>query len=42
MLKAGDYVTTGSHTGLVIASPGAPVVARFSGIGETQLTLAAA
>jgi 2-keto-4-pentenoate hydratase len=42
MLKAGDYVTTGTHTGLVIAPPGVPVVARFAGIGESQLTLAAA
>jgi len=42
MLKAGDYVTTGSHTGLVIATPGTPVVARLAFIGESQLTLAAA
>ena len=41
-LKAGDYVTTGTHTGLVVAAPGAPVVARFAGIGEAQLVLAAA
>jgi 2-keto-4-pentenoate hydratase len=42
MLKAGDFVTTGTHTGLVIAPPGVPVVARFAGIGESQLILAAA
>jgi len=42
MLKAGDFVTTGTHTGLSIAPPRAPVIARFTGLGEAQLTLVAA
>jgi 2-keto-4-pentenoate hydratase len=42
MLKAGDFVTTGTHTGLSIAPLRAPVVARFGGLGEAQLTLVGA
>ena len=38
-LKAGDFITTGSHTGLHIAPLRAPVIARFAGLGESQLTL---
>jgi 2-keto-4-pentenoate hydratase len=41
-LKAGDIVTTGSHTGITIAPPGARVIARFDGLGEAELSLAAA
>jgi 2-keto-4-pentenoate hydratase len=41
-LKAGDIVTTGSHTGVTIAPLGAVVTARFAGLGEATLTLAAA
>jgi 2-keto-4-pentenoate hydratase len=40
-LAAGDIVTTGSHTGLVFAKPGATATVRFAGIGEASLTLAA-
>jgi 2-keto-4-pentenoate hydratase len=40
-LRAGDFVTTGSHTGLVTAPLRAAVVARFAEIGESQLTLVA-
>jgi len=40
-LKAGDIVTTGSHTGLTIAPPCARVVAVFAGLGEAVLSLAA-
>lgn len=40
-LRAGDIVTTGSHTGLVIAPAGSLVTARFDGLGEAELTLAA-
>ncbi len=36
-LAEGDIVTTGSHTGLVFAEPGAVVTARFSGLGEATL-----
>jgi 2-keto-4-pentenoate hydratase len=39
-LAAGQIVTTGSHTGLVIAPPGARVTARFAGLGEASLSLA--
>jgi 2-keto-4-pentenoate hydratase len=39
MLKAGDLITTGSHTGIQIAPPGEPVRARFARLGEAQLTL---
>jgi len=42
MLRQGDFVTTGSHTGLVLAPLRAPVIARFAGIGEATLTLVAA
>lgn len=38
-LRIGDFVTTGSHTGLVTAPLRAAVVARFAAIGESQLTL---
>jgi 2-keto-4-pentenoate hydratase len=40
-LRAGDFVTTGSHTGFVSAPLRAAVVARFAAIGESQLTLVA-
>jgi 2-keto-4-pentenoate hydratase len=36
-LKKGDIVTTGSHTGMYDAPPGAHVTARFEGIGEASL-----
>ncbi|MGH7013353.1 MAG: 2-keto-4-pentenoate hydratase [Stellaceae bacterium] len=38
-LLAGTFITTGSHTGLCIAPLRAPVIARFAGLGEAQLTL---
>ena len=38
-VRSGDFVTTGSHTGLVTAPLHATVVARFAAIGESQLTL---
>jgi 2-keto-4-pentenoate hydratase len=40
-LAAGDIVTTGTHTGLLFAKPGATASVRFAGIGEASLTLAA-
>ncbi|MGO8918623.1 MAG: 2-keto-4-pentenoate hydratase [Stellaceae bacterium] len=40
-LAAGDIVTTGTHTGLVFATPGATASVRFPGIGEASLTLTA-
>jgi 2-keto-4-pentenoate hydratase len=40
-LAAGDIVTTGSHTGLVFAPPGAEVTAEFAGIGKVTLVFAA-
>jgi 2-keto-4-pentenoate hydratase len=40
-LAAGDIVTTGTHTGLVFATPGATARVRFAGIGEASLTLTA-
>lgn len=40
-LAAGDMVTTGTHTGLVFATAGASIVARFPGIGEARLALTA-
>jgi 2-keto-4-pentenoate hydratase len=39
-LAAGDIVTTGTHTGLVFAAPGATATVRFRGLGEASLTLA--
>jgi len=41
-LLAGTFITTGSHTGLCIAPLRAPVIARFTGLGEAQLTLVGA
>ncbi|HYL49987.1 MAG TPA: 2-keto-4-pentenoate hydratase [Stellaceae bacterium] len=41
-LTAGTFITTGSHTGLCIAPLRAPVIARFTGLGEAQLTLVGA
>ena len=41
-LRKGQIVTTGSHTGITIAPPGARITARFEGLGEAVLTLAAA
>lgn len=41
-LRKGDVVTTGSHTGLTIAPPGARVIARFDGLGEAELGLTVA
>lgn len=38
-IAAGDIVTTGTHTGLVFAAPGAAVTVRFAGLGEATLTL---
>jgi 2-keto-4-pentenoate hydratase len=40
-LRQGDIVTTGSHTGVTVAPAGARVVARFEGLGEAQMQLAA-
>jgi 2-keto-4-pentenoate hydratase len=40
-IAAGDIVTTGTHTGLVFAAPGARVTVRFAGVGEATLTLGA-
>lgn len=40
-LKRGDIVTTGSHTGMLDAPPGAEVVARFENIGEARLSFVA-
>jgi len=41
-LRKGDIVTTGSHTGVTVAPLGARVTARFEGLGEAVLALAAA
>jgi len=41
-LAAGDIVTTGSHTGLIFANPGARVAARVAEIGEVNLDLSEA
>jgi len=41
-LAAGDIVTTGSHTGLVFAAPGATATVEFAGLGAATVTLAAA
>ena len=38
-IKAGDIVTTGSHTGLVFAGQDSRVVARVAGLGEANLIL---
>ena len=38
-LKAGDIVTTGSHTGLVFAGHDSRVAARVAGLGEANLIL---
>ena len=39
-LKAGMIITTGSHTGMLDAAPGATVTARLEGIGEATLQFA--
>jgi 2-keto-4-pentenoate hydratase len=39
-LKAGMIITTGSHTGMLDAPPGATVKARLEGIGEATLQFA--
>jgi 2-keto-4-pentenoate hydratase len=39
-LKAGMIITTGSHTGMLDAPPGATVTARLDGIGEATLQFA--
>ena len=39
-LKAGMIITTGSHTGMLDAPPGAAVTARLEGIGEATLQFA--
>lgn len=39
-LKRGDIVTTGSHTGMLDATPGSQVQAVFDGLGEAQLNFA--
>lgn len=41
-LRAGDILTTGSHTGVTVAPVGARVLVRFAGLGEAALELAAA
>ncbi len=40
-LKSGDVVTTGSWTGMEHVAPGDSVLARFPGIGEASLKIAA-
>jgi len=40
-IAAGDIATTGTHTGLVFAAPGAAITVRFAGLGEASLTLTA-
>jgi 2-keto-4-pentenoate hydratase len=40
-LALGAIITTGTHTGLVLAASGATATVRFPGIGEASLTLAA-
>ena len=40
-LRAGDMVTTGTHTGMFAAPLGSHVVARFAGLGEVSLRLKA-
>jgi 2-keto-4-pentenoate hydratase len=37
-LAAGDIVTTGSHTGLVFAAPGATVTVEFADVGAATVT----
>jgi 2-keto-4-pentenoate hydratase len=37
-LKAGDFATTGSYTGLIFTQPGAVVRAEFPGVGAVDLT----
>lgn len=39
-LRRHDIVTTGSHTGMFDAPPGAQVAARFEGVGEASLIFA--
>ncbi|HXQ51463.1 MAG TPA: fumarylacetoacetate hydrolase family protein [Stellaceae bacterium] len=41
-LRKGDIVTTGSHTGITVAPIGARVTARFEGLGEAVMEIAAA
>jgi 2-keto-4-pentenoate hydratase len=41
-LRQGLVITTGSHTGLTVAPLGSRVTARFAGLGESVLDLAAA
>jgi len=38
-LRAGDIVTTGSHTPLRFSPPASRIVARFPGVGESSLDL---
>jgi len=38
-LRAGDIVTTGSWTGIVLVSPGAEIFAEFPGIGEIEIQI---
>jgi 2-keto-4-pentenoate hydratase len=40
-LKAGMVITTGSHTGMLDAPPGATIEARFENIGSATLTFTA-
>jgi 2-keto-4-pentenoate hydratase len=39
-LKAGDWITTGSWTGKVLASAGSEVIVRFSSFGELRIYFA--
>jgi len=39
-LNAGDWITTGSWTGKVLASPGSEVIARFSSFGDVRIYFA--
>jgi 2-keto-4-pentenoate hydratase len=41
-IAAGDIVTTGSHTGLLFAAPGATVAAEFRGIGSVTVSFSTA
>ena len=36
-IKAGQFITTGTYTGLTVAQPGQAVVVEFAGVGKVEV-----
>ena len=39
-IKAGQFITTGTYTGMTVAKPGQAVAAVFAGVGKVEVSFA--